>query len=463
MHRLLSSAGRTLATILACAGLTAASAAVGSSAAAAALPPNCTGKKTVTCTFEYNGTDGTDGDVQTFTVPEKVDVLTIDAWGAQGGGGLGGLGGHNASTIKVSPGDVLEIRVGGRPSELNGRGFNGGGRGGGGASDVRPAGGDLSARIVTAGGGGGSGGVQGPDTPMTWREGGAGGGGDGSDACSANTCGRGGTQAAGGAAGSGGNLACGQAGSFGNGGSGDCWSGGGGGWYGGGSGDGFLVTSNGFPIGAILDGGGGGSGHVAYGVKQVHESGVREGHGLVTITYSKSPVPPMGAISCPLTGGTITFSKPLTLSPNSKLVRMRIKATGTGCDSSGVVGGKAPITDVEITGTVPLGPGAACIDRELAQGKPAKFQVKWRGRNAKNKPITVGTSSTSVSAMDFSLITQLGLGLNAVTNEKKPFANQRLYLWIEVAEDLVTQGIACAFDKGLKTLHIVGGTATALQ
>ena len=70
-------------------------------------------------TFNYTGA------VQTFTVPVGVTSLTIQAEGAQGGsnaGGIvGGLGGMATGTLAVTPGDVLNIYVGGQ------NGYNGGG------------------------------------------------------------------------------------------------------------------------------------------------------------------------------------------------------------------------------------------------------------------------------------------------------------------------------------------------
>src|SRR4051812_17809939 len=72
-------------------------------ATADATPPsNCTGTTTVTCTFSYNGTDGSDGSAQSFTVPDGVSSVTIEAWAAQGGGNAGGLGGHERGTISVT-------------------------------------------------------------------------------------------------------------------------------------------------------------------------------------------------------------------------------------------------------------------------------------------------------------------------------------------------------------------------
>ena len=113
------------------------------------------------------------GAMQTFTVPAGMGSVQLNVYGAQGAsgaaggnsaqGGAGGLGGFATGTLAVTPGQVLNIFVGGQGATPTG-GFNGGGNGGtqnagggGGASDVRVGGtGDVD-RIIVAGGGGGGG------------------------------------------------------------------------------------------------------------------------------------------------------------------------------------------------------------------------------------------------------------------------------------------------------------------
>src|ERR1043165_9952209 len=103
------------------------------------VPSFVTGQTTLTYTLT--------GSVQTFTVPNCVTSLSLNASGARGGsnagGLLGGLGGSAFGVLTVTPGDVLYIYVGGS------NGYNGGaatgtsgcssalGGIGGGASDVR--------------------------------------------------------------------------------------------------------------------------------------------------------------------------------------------------------------------------------------------------------------------------------------------------------------------------------------
>jgi hypothetical protein len=111
------------------------------------------------------------GDIQTFVVPAGVTRLSIDAAGAQGGdagiayGSVGGEGGSVQATIPVTPGESLELRVGGRDGSVGGLGFgpcrfhdpcfkaHDGGAGGGASYVFRGA-----ILMIVAGGGGGAGG-----------------------------------------------------------------------------------------------------------------------------------------------------------------------------------------------------------------------------------------------------------------------------------------------------------------
>jgi len=98
----------------------------------------------------------------TFTVPPTVTSVTATVIG-----GISGTVGATAiqivSTFDVTPGDILYIYVGGNGGTDGTGGYNGGGAGfaggwgGGGASDIRTILGNLSSRIMVAGGAGGSG------------------------------------------------------------------------------------------------------------------------------------------------------------------------------------------------------------------------------------------------------------------------------------------------------------------
>ncbi|MCC6371030.1 MAG: T9SS type A sorting domain-containing protein [Bacteroidia bacterium] len=130
-------------------------------------------------TFTYTGA------VQSFTVPSCVNQITITAKGAQGGTNAantvtGALGGMATGVLTVTPGNILNIYVGG----ING--YNGGGAAGvcsgcssagggigGGASDVRLNGTALANRIIVGAGGGGAGGDR---VPSCGRGAGGGGG-----------------------------------------------------------------------------------------------------------------------------------------------------------------------------------------------------------------------------------------------------------------------------------------------
>ena len=100
-------------------------------------------------TFNYTGS------TQTYVVPAGVSLLYVEANGAQGGSNVrsGGLGGKMASTIPVTPGQVLNIVVGGAGSNS----FSRRGAGGGGFSGVL----NGTTHILSAGGGGGANGDEG--------------------------------------------------------------------------------------------------------------------------------------------------------------------------------------------------------------------------------------------------------------------------------------------------------------
>ena len=254
-------------------------------------------------TFNYTGA------LQTWTVPACVYSIQVDVRGAKGGGILAtpfvgsGQGGNGARvqhpSIAVTPGQVLEIRVGGCPTGPTG-GWNGGGngqtsvsntqmesKGGGGASDIRVTPYAMNNRIVVAGGGGGRSGGSGQTNYQA--SGGAGGctaGQTGLGSPFTGTGGGGGTQTAGGNGGPpwGGGQP-GTAGTIGTGGNGGFYTtasggGGGGGYFGGGGGgaDNCCTGANG--------GGAGGGGSSFYPAGGTCSQGFQTGHGQVVITYT---------------------------------------------------------------------------------------------------------------------------------------------------------------------------------
>ena len=265
--------------------------------AAALLGAVASGASAATATFSYTGA------AQTWTVPAGVTQVTLDLRGAQGGGSYpcsgarqedGGLGGQAQGTLAVTPGQVLNLYVGGQAVDVGNitpapGGFNGGGdggqygAGGGGATDVRVGGTALANRVAVAGGGGGG--------NTGCPEHGAGGNGGGLSGDTGNNGtqgylpGGGGTQSAGGTAGA---APGGTAGQLGLGGSAAAYhvGGGGGGYYGGGS--------------AYAAGGGGGSSYIAGLSGGSTTPGVQSGNGSIVITYADAvaapvAVPTMGA------------------------------------------------------------------------------------------------------------------------------------------------------------------------
>ena len=120
--------------------------------------------QSTTINFNYTGS------AQNWVVPTCVTTITVSVAGAEGGGTNGGNGALITGDINVTPGQTLQIKVGGEGSCPN-AGFNGGGLGtsanttsnggcgGGGATDIRITPFQLNNRIIVAAGGVGMGGV----------------------------------------------------------------------------------------------------------------------------------------------------------------------------------------------------------------------------------------------------------------------------------------------------------------
>jgi hypothetical protein len=245
--------------------------------------------------YKYNVSFNYTGAVQTWTVPAGVNQIFIDVAGAQGGNYnlvQGGKGGKISCRMAVIPGTLFYITVGGQ-SSTNSAVFGNGGNGGTGANTSRNgmAGGGLSAfatanpltqanALIIAGGGGGA----------TGRIGGFGGGTSGANGFATNPSrgGKGGTQVAGGVAGTvfdnntvlptaGSTLTGGRGGSV----TSSTWTAGGGG------GAGFFGGGGGVGGGNEIGGGGGGSSwsHVSC-LQLSNISNFNKGNGRIFIYYN---------------------------------------------------------------------------------------------------------------------------------------------------------------------------------
>lgn len=246
-------------------------------------------------TFSYTGS------AQTFTVPVGVMSIIVACRGGQGGD-YGGSGGYVQGTYPVSPGDVIDVYVGGQGiNQANGASFGVGGTGrlgtnwnGGSASIVTHGGSAFSNSIAIAAGGGASGTAGG--------SGGAGGAATGAAGTTSNTAGpgQGGTLSAGGAAGSpsSGDDSAGSS-VNGSGGIGDyapgasAGGGGGGGGYCGGGGGGAITSGD-------SAGGGGGSNFLASAMTSTTSTqGGSSGDGSITVTYTAPVAPSAPTLTAP--------------------------------------------------------------------------------------------------------------------------------------------------------------------
>jgi hypothetical protein len=407
-----------------------------------------------------SSTFGFTGGMQTFIVPPGITSVQIECYGGQGSAalsaapGLGGLGAYASGSLTVTPGQVLNIFVGGQGGIPTG-GYNGGGNGGdasagggGGATDVRVGGITLGNRVIVAGGGGG-GGTSSDGCPGVFMggNGGVGGGGAGLNGMNSPSGGGGfgGNVGVGGAPGMGCANFMGTAGTVPNGGDGmtiGCSNvpggGGGGGGYlvGGGGGGGTLGTPA--CTGNEKGGGGGGAGGSSFTGTLTNSStaqGFNIGNGSVIITWSGSPTTCVSATRTPVTvpvnpipnvtatpitstvcpnapvtlsgGGASTYSwnGPQTITNNVAFpatVSGIYTVTGTsaaGCTSTAT----ANVTVINLVVNANASPASSvCIGDQVTLSGTGANTYSWTGGITNNVAFvpTVGTTTYTVTGTD---------------------------------------------------------------
>lgn len=359
-------------------------------------------------TFSYTGAP------QIYVVPQGcITSVTIDAYGAEGGGNSvspGGMGGHTQATIPAIPGETLYVYVGGTGDVFGVAGYNGGGTGiggsptnpgsgGGGASDVRKGGSTLNDRWVVAGGGGGGMENGGPAT------GGAGGGLVGGTAnaggnpwgCSNLVLATGGTQSAGGLGGT--SVSCawnGFNGTFGQG--GNSYNnyrsaGGGGGWYGGGG------AHNG------TSGAGGSSYAHPSATNVTHTQGTWVGNGQVVISANQGLVVDLGPDTLICDGYLLDAGHPgsqYTWSNGGTTQSIQISTSGlysvTVQDSSGCIANDQVNVTILPEPVVALGADTTICDTVMLDAGNAGSTYLWStGATTQTILASAGTYEVTVT------------------------------------------------------------------
>jgi hypothetical protein len=295
-------------------------------------------------------TFGVTGTVQTWTVPAGVTQIYVDIAGAQGGAsyGWGGAGAVLSGTLSVTPGQTLNILVGGIGA--NGVRFSSGSGGGGGSFIYTTP--DLAGVLAAAGGGGGApsndfassasittSGTNGLNGGGAGGTGGQGGGGSsaGGGGGVLTDGGSGGLALANGGGGGGGSAPGGYGGGGGN---NSSYAGGGGGGYSGGGGGQYNGNN----------GGGGGGGSFFAGTL-TSAAATQWGNGSVTIVL---PAPAVAGIS----PATIeTGSSPTITITGSYVTGATAVSFGSTPAASFTV-----VSDTVITATVPAGLPAGTYD-----------------------------------------------------------------------------------------------------
>lgn len=386
----------------------------------------------INLTFSYTGA------VQTWTVPNGITSITVDAYGSAGervnaSKGYTSKGGRVQAVMNVTPGQVLSIYVGGKENFNGGgpRALNSGiwmGPRGGDATDIRIGGTGLSNRVLVAGGGGGTGWSISGSTDLNTNRGDGGNlnGQNGSyqNFGSGPSYGSGASQSAGG---SGGvmngvtnNLNAGLKGIFGQGGRSGAyssqWSGGpgGGGWYGGGGG---TATGD----------GGGGSSYTNPIICQnvVHTQGAWDDVGVVFISYG-APCAGTGT-RVPVTVAVKPIFKPVVSDTLANACAgSAVTLVASGLAPSGQVGS---FDGTQAAG--PSGSGGNANIGSVANDFTMEFWVKPGSTITPITPSTAGgpgTSGQRYAIMPFQSGNNAGAGVSVGTNAISVFEHGNGYL-----------------------------------
>lgn len=382
----------------------------------------------VSLDFHYTGS------VQTWTVPDGVTSISVDAYGSSGEQ-LGnskpyvGKGGRVQATMSVVPGQVLNIYVGGR-NNWNGGGtrVTSNGTRGGDATDIRIGGTALTDRVLVAGGGGGTGnnvvpgsqlGGQGYGGGLVGQSGGHQSLGDG-----VAQVGGGGSQTAGGTRGVMNGVVsfnnAGLPGAFGQGGRNGAYSGqypgggGGGGWYGGGGG-----TASGD--------GGGGSSYTNPLICQnvIHTQGAWEDEGVLFITYGS-----------PCAGGGTRM--PLTVRVKPVFNALVSDTLANSCAGSAIslyAGGLAPSKEVAgFDGTQAQGPNGSGGNASITSVSNSFTMEFWVKPGSTITPLTPSTGGGGgITGQRYAIMPKqsganAGAGVSIGTNAISVFEHGNGYL-----------------------------------
>lgn len=336
----------------------------------------------VSVTFAYTGS------VQSYTVPDGVTGVFVEAWGGVGGC-EGGGGGTARGLLRVSPGEILKVHVGAKGVSsyyqyggYTSPGYSGCDGGRAGATDIRLGGDGLLDRAIVAGGGGGGANEQRFFPFQAFKAwGGAGGQNGGDGGGGGGNGGYGGTQTAAG------DSFCGLGYPHGE----SAWcpnplgfgvgeGNGGDGWYGGGNGYSTVYCPS-ICMGNI-GAGGGGSSHVApsafYPLNQTQDPGSLDGNGLVHITPGEPPFPPSPPIMGIATRGNASVS--VAFAAASDGLSPILKFTATCVSSNGGLAGSAegnssPVVVSRLTNGTPYTCRVTAMNALGASGESAQSNV----------------------------------------------------------------------------------------
>jgi hypothetical protein len=122
---------------------------------------------------------------------------------------------------------------------------------------------------------------------------------------------------------------------------------------------------------------------------------------LVVAAAANAAPLPSGTIACQVASTNVDglrFQPYISSDPSPTRIRVTTTMQGT-CDNSGVMGGKAPITELKATLAGKLAVGSTCSTlTTMPQFERLKLKIKWRGVDGNGRLKTV--ASTTVHFVD---------------------------------------------------------------
>jgi hypothetical protein len=153
----------------------------------------------------------------------------------------------------------------------------------------------------------------------------------------------------------------------------------------------------------------------------------------IAATQAQAAYPKLtGTITCDAFVGSLTLKPPLSFTESTKPIKIKGTAEATNCDSSGVSGGKAPVTGAKVKTLATLPKGTSCGNILSTPFTKSVLDVAWRGTNASDRGFTVGKNHTTVSSFVLTSTEPVTYDITGAPKQKGDFIQQTITLHLEL-------------------------------